>query len=90
MCLARLFFNQALSFSLQHLESCGVSLMLDSHYSGQTRAQVLLEHLENREMELEDLATIRRIKLEQCVQLCQFEGDANQVRDCSLNNRGSE
>ena len=30
-------------------------------------------------MDLEDLGTIRRIKLEQCVQLCQFENDANQV-----------
>jgi len=30
-------------------------------------------------MDLEDLGSIRRIKLEQCVQLCQFENDANQV-----------
>ena len=35
--------------------------------------------LQEREMDLEDLGTIRRIKLEQCVQLCQFENDANQV-----------
>ena len=31
-------------------------------------------------MDLEDLGSIRRIKLEQCVQLCQFENDANQVK----------
>ena len=36
--------------------------------------------LQEREMDLEDLGSIRRIKLEQCVQLCQFENDANQVK----------
>ena len=38
-----------------------------------------MRNLQEREMDLEDLGTIRRIKLEQCVQLCQFENDANQV-----------
>ena len=37
--------------------------------------------LQEREMDLEDLGSIRRIKLEQCVQLCQFENDANQVKN---------
>ena len=40
--------------------------------------------LQEREMDLEDLGSIRRIKLEQCVQLCQFENDANQVKRISL------
>ena len=35
-------------------------------------------------MDLEDLGSIRRIKLEQCVQLCQFENDANQVQKNSI------
>ena len=39
----------------------------------------IMRNLQEREMDLEDLGTIRRIKLEQCVQLCQFENDANQV-----------
>ena len=30
-------------------------------------------------MDMEDLATIRRIKLEQCVQLATFQTDATQV-----------
>ena len=30
-------------------------------------------------MDMEDLATIRRIKLEQCVQLATFQADATQV-----------
>lgn len=56
--------------------------MADSQYSAQTRVQVLLEFLHEREMDLEDLAEMKRVKLEQCVQLCQFQNDANQVRDC--------
>lgn len=56
-----------------------MSLMADSQYSAQTRVQVLLEFLHEREMDLEDLAEMKRVKLEQCVQLCQFQNDANQV-----------
>ena len=54
--------------------------MADSQYNGQARVQVLLEYIQEREIDIEDLGTIRRIKLEQCIQLCQFEQDANQVR----------
>jgi triple functional domain protein len=57
-----------------------MSVMADSQYSAQTRVQVLLEFLHEREMDLEDLAEMKRVKLEQCVQLCQFQNDANQVR----------
>jgi len=70
--------------------------MSDSQYNGQTRVQVLLEYLQERVMDLEDLGSVfffiafiglffvyklnkGRIKLEQCIQLCQFEADANQV-----------
>ena len=53
--------------------------MADSQYNGQARVQVLLEYIQEREIDIEDLGTIRRIKLEQCIQLCQFEQDANQV-----------
>jgi hypothetical protein len=59
-----------------------MSLMADSQYSAQTRVQVLLEFLHEREMDLEDLAEMKRVKLDQCVQLCQFQNDANQVRGC--------
>ena len=55
--------------------------MADSQYSAQTRVQVLLEFLHEREMDLEDLAEMKRVKLDQCVQLCQFQNDANQVGD---------
>ncbi|KDR16954.1 Triple functional domain protein, partial [Zootermopsis nevadensis] len=63
----------------QAFETSGMSLMADSQYSAQTRVQVLLEFLHEREMDLEDLAEMKRVKLEQCVQLCQFQNDANQV-----------
>ncbi|XP_066996303.2 kalirin [Anabrus simplex] len=63
----------------QAFENSGMSLMADSQYSAQTRVQVLLEFLHEREMDLEDLAEMKRVKLEQCVQLCQFQNDANQV-----------
>ena len=45
--------------------------------------QVLLEYIQEREIDIEDLGSIRRIKLEQCIQLCQFESDANQVNGLS-------
>lgn len=60
-------------------EGSGINLMADSQYNGQTRVQVLLDYIQERQMDIEDLGTIRRIKLEQCIQLCQFENDANQV-----------
>ena len=34
---------------------------------------------QERAMDMEDYATVRRIKLEQCVQLATFKTDANQV-----------
>ena len=64
----------------QSFDSSGISLMADREYNGQSRVQVLLEYIQEREVDIEDLGTIRRIKLEQCIQLCRFETDANQVR----------
>ena len=56
--------------------------MADSQYSAQTRVQELLEFLHERKMDLEDMAEMKRVKLDQCVQLCQFQNDANQVGGC--------
>ncbi|XP_067120464.1 LOW QUALITY PROTEIN: triple functional domain protein-like [Centruroides vittatus] len=63
----------------QLFETSGIQLMADSQYDAHTRVQVLLEFLHEREMDLEDIAEMKRIKLEQCVHLYQFENDANQV-----------
>ena len=65
--------------NFQVFENSGINLMADSQYNGQTRVQVLLDYIQERQMDIEDLGSIRRIKLEQCIQLCQFENDANQV-----------
>ena len=64
----------------QLFENSGVQLMADSQYDAQTRIQVLLEYLHERELDLEDLAEQKRMKLEQCVQLRSFEAEARQVR----------
>ncbi|XP_071053767.1 triple functional domain protein isoform X4 [Onthophagus taurus] len=64
---------------IQVFESSGICVMADSQCNAQTRVQVLLEFLRDREMELEEYAEMKRIKLEQCIQLSQFQNDANQV-----------
>ena len=40
-----------------------------------------LDVFQERAVDMEDYATVRRIKLEQCVQLATFKTDANQVRE---------
>ena len=65
---------------LQLFENSGVALMADSQYDAQTRIQVLLEYLHERELDLEDMAEQKRMKLEQCLQLRAFETEARQVR----------
>ncbi|KAL1516598.1 hypothetical protein ABEB36_000493 [Hypothenemus hampei] len=64
---------------VQVFETSGICVMADAQYNAQTRVQVLLEFLHDREVELEDLAEMKRVKLEQCIQLGQFQNDANQV-----------
>lgn len=63
----------------QVFETSGVCIMADTQYNAQTRVQVLLEFLHEREIDLEELAEVKRIKLEQCIQIGQFQNDANQV-----------
>ncbi|XP_064646133.1 triple functional domain protein-like isoform X3 [Lineus longissimus] len=64
---------------LQLFESTGVQLMADAQYDAQTRIQLLLEYLHDRECELEDIAESKRNTLDQCVQLKQLEEEAKQV-----------
>lgn len=64
---------------VQLFEGAGFIAMADTNHNAQTRIQQLLEFLHDRELDLEDLAEIKRGKLEQAVQLCQFQNDANQV-----------
>jgi len=61
------------------LDKSGVGVMADSQYTAQTRVQVLLEFLHERHMDLVELSEIKRSRLDQAVQLCQFNNDASQV-----------
>lgn len=64
---------------VQVFETSGICIMADSQYNAQTRVQVLLEFLHEREIDLEEVAEVKRVKLEQCIQIGQFQNDANQV-----------
>lgn len=63
----------------QVLEQAGVCIMADGQHTASARVQVLLEFLNEREMDAEDLAEIRRIRLEQASQLVQLQNDAQHV-----------
>ncbi|XP_037933419.1 triple functional domain protein isoform X2 [Teleopsis dalmanni] len=64
---------------LQMFESAGFILMADATHTAQARIEYLLDFLRDREIDLEELSEAKRAKLEQAVQLCQFQNDANQV-----------
>lgn len=53
--------------------------MADHQYDGQARVQVLLDFLQERHLDLDDVAELKRAKLEQSIQLRQLENDASQV-----------
>lgn len=60
-------------------ERAGFICMADSTHTAQARIEYLLEFLREKELDLEDLSRLKRVKLEQAFQLCQFQNDANQV-----------
>lgn len=63
----------------QVLEEAGVCIMADGQHSATARVQVLLEFLNERELDAEDLAEMRRVRLEQASQLVQLQTDASHV-----------
>lgn len=65
---------------LQIFDSPGGFLgMQDASQIAQNQVQNLLGLLNEKGLDLEELAELKRIKLEQALQLCQFQNDANQV-----------
>ncbi|CAD1480420.1 unnamed protein product, partial [Heterotrigona itama] len=60
-------------------QAVGVCIMADGQHSAASRVQVLLEFLNEREMDAEDLAEMRRVRLEQASQLVQLQTDATHV-----------
>nr|KAG5714838.1 hypothetical protein BaRGS_000326 [Batillaria attramentaria] len=75
--------------SVLHMQNCTFEvlqrgqeicqLMSDAEYDNGSRIQALLEYLHERESDLETMAEQKRIRLEQCVQLRNFEIEARQV-----------
>ncbi|KAI1278144.1 Kalirin [Halotydeus destructor] len=49
------------------------------------RIQAILEYLHEREMDLEDLSEMQRLRLEESVQFCQLQSDATQVLRWMMN-----
>ncbi|KAG7167735.1 Kalirin-like [Homarus americanus] len=64
---------------LQLLETSGIQIRADAESDGNAKVSMLLECIHERQMDIEVLTDMKRIKLEQCIHLLQFEGEANQV-----------
>ncbi|XP_014209362.1 triple functional domain protein, partial [Copidosoma floridanum] len=63
----------------QVLEQAGVCIMADGQHTASNRVQVLLEFLNDREMEAEEMAEMRRIQLEQANHLVKLQQTAGHV-----------
>ncbi|OXU29113.1 hypothetical protein TSAR_004897, partial [Trichomalopsis sarcophagae] len=63
----------------QVLDQSGVCIMADGQHTAANRVQVLLEFLNEREMDAEEMAENRRVILEQTAQLVQLQQDAGHV-----------
>ena len=59
---------------------CMLQVMSEAEFDGGSHVQALLEYLHERETDLETMAEQKRMRLEQCVQLRNFETEARQVR----------
>ena len=53
--------------------------MASNQISAQTRVQVLLEYVHEKHMDFEELAEVKRARLQQVIQLVQLQNEANQV-----------
>lgn len=63
----------------QLIEDSGFIILAEPNVPAVSRIQYLLEFLNDREIDFEDLAETKKVKLEQTIQLCHFQNDANQV-----------
>ena len=74
------FYHQGRDL-LQMIESTGIEVMASGQFTAQTRIQVLLDDIKDVYLELEDVAEVRRVRLEQCRNLRHFEIEAEQVSE---------
>lgn len=63
-------------------ERSGLNVMASSQISAQTRVQVLLEYVNEKHLDLEDLAEGKRVRIQQVIQILQLQNEANQVSCC--------
>jgi len=61
------------------LERSGVSLMASNQISAQTRVQVLLEYVGEKELDCGEVAELKKVRLLQIIQLVELQNDAKQV-----------
>ncbi|XP_050733039.1 triple functional domain protein-like isoform X4 [Eriocheir sinensis] len=64
---------------LQLLETSGIQIRADAESDAATKVSMILECIHERLMDIEVLVDMKRVKLEQCIHLLQFESEANQV-----------
>ncbi|XP_071527234.1 triple functional domain protein isoform X3 [Panulirus ornatus] len=64
---------------LQLLETSGIQIHADAESDANTKVSMLLECIHERQMDIEVLTDMKRVKLEQCINLLQFENEASQV-----------
>ncbi|MPC23919.1 Kalirin [Portunus trituberculatus] len=64
---------------LQLLETSGIQIRADEESDSVSKVSMILECIHERLMDIEVLVDMKRVKLEQCVHLLQFESEANQV-----------
>lgn len=66
-------------FFLKLLETSGIQIRADAESDANTKVSMLLECIHERQMDIEVLTDMKRLKLEQCIHLLQFESEASQV-----------
>lgn len=69
----------SLPLSAQLLETSGIQIRADAESDAATKVSMILECIHERLMDIEVLVDMKRVKLEQCIHLLQFESEANQV-----------
>lgn len=53
--------------------------MASSQISAQTRVQVLIEYVNEKELDCGEVAELKRVRLQQIIQLLQLQNEASQV-----------
>lgn len=58
--------------------------MASSQISAQTRVQVLIEYVNEKELDCGEVAELKRVRLQQIIQLLQLQNEASQVSTSSI------